>query len=447
MENLLSYFQDTLKRLQVAKNARLLLAVSGGLDSVVLSHLCFLSGLDFGIAHVNFQLRGPESDRDQGFVQQLAGGYQKPFLLEKFETAAYAQKEKQSIQLAARNLRYTWFNSLLGGAPQDYQYLLTAHHLDDNIETMLMHFFRGTGIQGLAGIPEKNERLIRPLLSVSKAALKDFATAHGLKWVEDSSNDLDAYTRNFFRNQLIPSLKGIFPEINQHLEKNLQRFSETAALYHQVIEQYKKKLLKTVGKETHIPILLLQKSIPLRTICFEIFKGYHFSAAQTDDLVRLMGSTNGKFIASPSHRVIKNRCWLIIAPLENIEASHVIIDQNHDHFTYPQGTLSLKISMRQSLENISPATGSALLDADKIQFPLLLRKWKTGDYFYPLGMTKKKKLARFFIDQKLSKTDKEKIWVLVMDSQILWVVGQRIDNRFSIQPSTKKILTIKNADV
>jgi tRNA(Ile)-lysidine synthase len=447
MENLLSYFQDTLKKLQVAKNARLLLAVSGGLDSVVLSHLSFLSGLDFSIAHVNFQLRGPESDRDERFVQQMAGRYQKPFLLEKFETAAYAQKEKQSIQLAARNLRYTWFKSLLGSAPEDYQFLLTAHHLDDNIETMLMHFFRGTGIQGLAGIPEKNERLIRPLLSVSKNILKDFATAHGLEWVEDSSNDLDEYTRNFFRNQLIPSLRGFFPEINLHLEKNLQRFSETAVLYHQVIDQYKKKLLKTVGKETHIPILLLQKATPLRTICFEIFKEYHFSAAQTDELIRLLRSSNGKYIASPSHRVIKNRRWLIIAPLENTEASHVVVDQNQDHFSYPEGKLLLKISLRQSMENIPPVTGTALLDAEKIQFPLLLRKWKTGDYFYPLGMTKKKKLARFFIDQKLSKTAKEKVWVLVMDSQILWVVGHRIDNRFSIQPSTKKILTIKNADV
>ena len=447
MENLLSYFQDTLKKLQVAKNARLLLAVSGGLDSVVLSHLSFRSGLDFGIAHVNFQLRGPESDRDERFVQQMAGRYQKPFLLAKFETAAYAQKEKQSIQLAARNLRYDWFRSLLGNAPEDYQFLLTAHHLDDNIETMLMHFFRGTGIHGLAGIPEKNERLIRPLLSVSKIILKDFATAHGLEWVEDSSNDSDEYTRNFFRNQLIPSLRGFFPEINQHLEKNLQRFSETAALYHQVIDQYKKKLLKTVGKETHIPILLLQKVTPFRTICFEIFKEYHFSAAQTDELIRLMGSSNGKFIASASHRVIKNRRWLIIAPLENTEVSHVIVDQNRDYFSYPEGKLSLKISLRQSLENISPATGTALLDAEKIQFPLLLRKWKTGDYFYPLGMNKKKKLARFFIDQKLSKTAKEKVWVLVMESQILWVVGHRIDNRFRIQPSTKKILTIKNVDV
>jgi tRNA(Ile)-lysidine synthase len=447
MENLLLYFQDALKRLQVAKNDRLLLAISGGLDSVVLAHLVELSGFDFGIAHVNFQLRGSESDRDEQFVFQLAKRYNKPFLLKKFETEAIAQKEKQSIQLAARNLRYTWFNSLLGNSPEAYKFLATAHHLDDNIETMLMHFFRGTGIQGLAGMPEQNERLIRPLLTVSKNSLRDWAMSHQLDWVEDSSNASDHYTRNFIRNQLIPSLSGVFPEINQHLEKNLQRFSETAILYHQVIEQYKKKLLKSVGKETHIPILLLKKIVPLRTICFEILKNYHFTPAQTDDLIRLMDSSNGKFIASSSHRIIKNRGWLIIAPLENMEASHLIVDQNQDHVLYPEGRISLKFLSHKPEDKISQAPGIAFLDAEKIQFPLILRRWKTGDYFYPLGMTKKKKLARFFIDQKLSKTAKEKVWVLVMDSHILWVVGYRIDNRFSILPSTKTILMIKNVDV
>lgn len=447
MENLLSYFQDVLKRLQVSKNDRLLLAVSGGLDSVVLAHLTALSGLDFGIAHVNFQLRGTESDRDEKFVFHLANRYGKPFLSEKFETEAFAQKEKQSIQLAARNLRYTWFKTLLGNSAEDYKFLVTAHHLDDNIETMLMHFFRGTGIQGLAGMPEKNERLIRPLLTVSKDSLRDWARVQGLEWVEDSSNATDQYTRNYFRNQFLPSLSGIFPEINLHLEKNLQRFSETFILYQQVIGQYKKKLLKPAGKETHIPILLLQKAIPLRTICYEIIKDYHFTPAQTDDLIRLMDSSNGKFIASASHRIIKDRRWLIIAPLENAEASHVVFDHKQDQVPFPQGNLSIKILSRQPQEKISPESATAMLDAEKIQFPLILRRWKTGDYFYPLGMTKKKKLARFFIDQKLSKTAKEKVWVLVMDNQILWVIGYRIDNRFSVLPSTKKILMIKNVDV
>jgi tRNA(Ile)-lysidine synthase len=447
MENLLSYFQEALIRLQVAKNDRLLLAVSGGLDSVVLSHLAHQSAADFSIAHVNFQLRGPESDRDEQFVRQLASRLDRPFLTRKFETQEFARKEKLSLQVAARNLRYDWFRSMLGNSPEKYKFLITAHHLDDNIETMLFNFFRGTGIQGLAGMPEKNERLIRPLLSVTKNDLKVWALANGLDWIEDSSNALNYYTRNFFRNQLIPSLSSVFPEINHHLESNLQRFSEASVLYQDIIAQHKKKLLKRVGNEIHIPILLLQKSVPLRTICYEIIKDFHFSSAQTDDLIRLMDSSNGKYIASASNRIIKNRRWLIVAPLENQDVSNFIIDQPVDFFIYPEGKLSIKVMIRHQQENISPANTIAFLDSEKIQFPLVLRRWKTGDYFYPLGMTKKKKLARFFIDQKLSKTAKEKVWVLVMDSQIVWVLGQRIDNRFSVGEFTQKILMIRNADV
>jgi tRNA(Ile)-lysidine synthase len=447
MEHLLSQFQQTCNRLQVGQHDRILLAVSGGIDSVVLTHLVALSGFDCSIAHVNFQLRGTESERDEDFVRQLAKRYGKPFLVKKFETEAFAQKEKQSLQLAARTLRYGWFRSLLGNAAEEHRYLMTAHHLDDNIETMLLNFFRGTGIQGLAGMPEKNDRLLRPLLSVSKKELKNWALAQGLQWVEDSSNASIYYTRNFLRNQLIPSLSSVFPEINLQLTDNLRRFSETSQLYQQMIGQYKKKLLKTVGKETQVPILLLKKTAPLKTICYEIFKDFHFTPGQTEDLIRLMDSTNGKFISSPSHRIIKNRRWLIIAPLEDADLSTFVIDQIHPLFVYPQGGLQFKMVSRQPDEKLSPESDTALLDGDKIKFPLVLRRWKTGDYFYPLGMTKKKKLARFFIDQKLSKTAKEKVWVLVMDSQILWVVGHRIDNRFSVRTATRQIMVIKNADV
>jgi tRNA(Ile)-lysidine synthase len=444
MENLLLSFRDTLHRLGVAKKDRLLLAVSGGLDSVVLVACCAMTGLDFGIAHANFQLRGAESERDESFVRQLAHKYDKPFFIKKFDTRKYAENEKCSIQVAARNLRYDWFKTFIENEPELFQFLLTAHQLDDNIETMLMHFFRGTGISGLTGMPEKNQSLIRPLLSIPRSRLKEFAVAQNLDWVEDSSNASDDYTRNYFRNQLIPSLTTVFPDLRQNLEKNLHRFSEVAILYHQVIGSYKKKLLKPDGAEFHMPILLLKKTIPLRTILFEIIADFHFTPAQTDEVIRLMDSSNGKFISSSSHRIIKNRRWMIIAPLENASVSHIIVEQNETRVIYPEGKLLLRhLTIRES-ETFPKETGTGCLDAGKIKFPLILRKWKAGDYFYPLGMKKKKKLARFFIDQKLSKTAKEKVWVLLMDSQIIWVVGHRIDDRFCIRPSTSKILLIKN---
>src|SRR5664279_3457273 len=307
---------------------------------------------------------------------------------------------------------------------------------------MLMHFFRGTGIGGLTGMPEKNGNIIRPLLSISKNSLLSFAKSQNLQWLEDSSNAKDDYTRNYFRNQLIPSAATVFPDVRQNLEKNLQRFAEADQLYRQAIGMHKKKLLKQVGSEFHVPVLLLKKSNPQRTIVFEIIKEFQFSAAQTDEVIRLMESDNGKYISSSTHRIIKNRGGLNIAPLEDKNSAHLIIEGHEKTIDYPEGRLRIRKKTAQKNESPEKGSENAWLDAGKIHFPLILRKWKAGDYFYPLGMKKKKKLARFFIDRKLSKTAKEKVWVLVMGSQIIWVLGQRIDDRFSIGSSTAEILQI-----
>jgi tRNA(Ile)-lysidine synthase len=446
MENLLTEFQESLQRLGITKKDRLLLAVSGGLDSVVLTSLSAMSGLEFAIAHVNFQLRGAESERDEAFVHQLAHKYQKPFFLKKFDSLTYAKKEKSSIQVVARNLRYEWFKTFIGNKSDQYKFLLTGHNLNDNIETMLMYLFRGTGISGLTGMPDKNKHLIRPLLKISRNRLKEFALAQNLEWVEDSSNASDDYTRNALRNQLIPSATSIFPDLLHNLKNNIDRFSEAYILYQQSVTQHKKKLLKQNGSEIHIPILLLKKAVPLKTILFEIIKDYHFTSSQTDEIIRLMDSENGKYISSSSHRIIKNRRWLIIAPANDESVNHMVLDTECD-VTYPEGNIQIRKKSLETPGHFATAPGSEYLDAEKIKFPLVLRKWKAGDYFYPLGMKKKKKLARFFIDQKLSKTAKEKIWVLVMDSQIIWVVGQRIDNRFRVNASTNKIFELSNVKI
>jgi tRNA(Ile)-lysidine synthase len=358
------------------------------------------------------------------------------------DTAGYAETEKLSIQVAARNLRYHWFNTMIGNEKTKFQWLVTAHHLDDQIETMLMHFFRGTGIAGLTGIPEKKGKLIRPLLSLSKSGLESYAKSKNLQWVEDSSNATDDYTRNYFRNQLIPATAVVFPDVLQNLEKNLQRFAEAEQLYRQAITLYKKKLLKQSGAEFHMPILLLKKSNPLRTILFEMIREFNFSAAQTDEVIRLMDSGNGKFVSSITHRIIKNRSWLIIAPLEDNGIAHLVVEEDQKTIDFPEGRIHFSKKTAKNLAIPAKDPNKAFLDAAKIHFPLVLRKWKTGDYFYPLGMKKKKKLARFFIDRKLSKTAKEKIWVLVSGSHILWVLGERIDDRFAMSSSTEEILQI-----
>ncbi|MFT3936306.1 MAG: tRNA lysidine(34) synthetase TilS [Chitinophagaceae bacterium] len=432
---------------------KLLLAVSGGIDSVVLCELCHQAGYDFTIAHCNFQLRGAESERDEQFVRSLGNKYNKTVLVKKFDTNAYAVEKKVSIQVAARELRYAWFAELLTDdsrlTTDDSRLtthhsrlttLLTAHHADDNIETLLMNFFKGTGIAGLRGILPKQGKVVRPLLFAKKEDIKKFAEASRLNWVEDSSNQSDKYTRNYFRNQLIPLVKNIYPEAENNLANNLQRFREIELLYHQSIDLHKKKLIERKGNEIHIPVLKLQKTVPLASVLYEIIKDYHFSAEQTQEVIALLDSSTGKYVQSSTHRAIKNRNWLIISPNQSTAANNILIEEKDSEVIYEAGVLTFQPNSQLPIPN-SPSI--ACLDAEEIKFPLLLRKWKEGDYFYPLGMRKKKKLARFFIDQKFSKTDKEKMWVLESDKKIIWIVGHRIDDRFKITGSTKKTLLIK----
>ena len=423
---------------------KLLLAVSGGVDSVVLCELCKQAGYDFIIAHCNFQLRGAESDRDEKFVQELGKKYSVEVLVKKFDTQKYADENKMSIQVAARNLRYKWFDEILKSSTVNCQlptaqWLLIAHHANDNVETLLMNFFKGTGINGLKAILPRHNNIIRPLLFAKKEELTAFATANKLPFVEDSSNASDKYTRNYFRNELIPGLQKVYPQVEENLVNNIERFREIEMLYQQSINLHKKKLLEKKGNETHIPVLKLLKAEPLNTIVYEIIKDFGFTAHQTEDVIALMKSDSGKYIQSASHRIIKNRNWLIITPNQTAEAANILIEEKDKQIEFQQGEIKIEIL---STTNHKPKTTNliAQLDAAGIKFPLLLRKWKKGDYFYPLGMQKKKKLSRFFIDQKLSLTQKEKTWVIEMNKKIIWVVGLRIDDRFKVTDKAVHIL-------
>jgi tRNA(Ile)-lysidine synthase len=430
---------------------RLLLAVSGGVDSVVLCELCKHAGYDFAIAHCNFQLRGAESNSDEVFVTELAKKYNVEIFVKKFATEKYADENKLSIQVAARELRYSWFAELLGKVNDDSKreettapfrrfggFLLTAHHADDNIETILMNFFKGSGINGLKGMLPKQDKIMRPLLFATKEQILDFAQDQVLSWREDSSNSSDKYTRNYFRNQLIPGLQKVFPQVEENLLHNADRFREINTIYQNAVQQIKKKLVTIKGTEVHLPVLKLVKTAALHTILYEVIKEFGFTAHQVTEVQKLLHSDSGKYVQSATHRVLRNREWLIISALDDLSASAFLIEEDDAQVIFPGG--KLLILKKDDADAIDPDPFTVQLDARGIKFPLLLRKWKRGDYFYPLGMPKKKKLSRFFIDQKMSLNQKENTWVIEADKKICWIIGRRIDDRFKIIPATTSVL-------
>jgi tRNA(Ile)-lysidine synthase len=427
---------------------KLLLAVSGGVDSVVLCELCKQAGYDFTIAHCNFQLRGEESERDEQFVKKLGDKYNVNVEVKKFETEGYAAKHKLSIQEAARVLRYEWFEELVNTqlsklnrkAESATIHLLTAHHKDDNIETLLMNFFRGTGLHGLTGIPASYGHIKRPLLDFSKEEIVQFANENELAFVDDSSNLSSKYTRNFFRNEIIHAISKVYPQVKENLADNIERFKEIENLYRQTVDELKKKLCRRKGAEVHIPVLLLMK-YNNRALLYEIIRDYGFNEKQVDEVIKLASSESGKYIVSPAmhYRLIKHRHWFIISPVQSNLSANILIEATDKSVGFENGILHFELTDNGKLTNDNHI---ACLDAKEITFPLLLRPRKTGDYFYPLGMTKKKKISRFFIDQKLSKTEKENTWVLESNKRIIWVVGHRIDNRFRLTEKTKQVLRI-----
>ena len=289
------------------------------------------------------------------------------------------------------------------------------------------------------GILPKQNKIIRPLLFAKKEEIISFAIENNLAFIEDSSNITDKYTRNYFRNQLLPSVKKSFPEVEENLLNNIERFKETEILYQQAIDLHKKKLLEYKGNEIHIAVLKLFKSKPLKTIVYEIIKEYGFTSNQVQEVLNLLKSESGKSISSTTHRIIKNRKWIIISPKNNTKALHILINENDKEIAFENGKLKIEKYVNNSYKPNTDNT-SVMLDDAVITSNLLLRKWKQGDYFYPLGMQKKKKLNKFFIDQKLSVTDKEKIWLIESDKKIIWIIGLRIDDRFKITDQTRNIL-------
>jgi tRNA(Ile)-lysidine synthase len=436
-------------------NTHFIIAVSGGVDSVVLTALMQQMGANCSIAHANFQLRGDESNRDESFVQAFATKMGMPFLTKRFDTLAFAEQYKMGIQQAAREIRYAWFESLIKEMNLQSKtkiVLLTAHHADDQVETVLMQFFRGTGLHGLTGIPairthQQNPLatdhidLIRPLLPFSKVNIKDFAKSNALDFVEDSSNLKNDYTRNLIRNQLIPQMETIYPNVNQQVLDTISRLKEAEAIVEATVSTFWKKHIRF---PKGIPTIELNSWNQLKgntTYIWGLVQAYGFKATQLKEIHKITGASKGAFIASSSHRLIKwDNQIQIVSNQEDKVYETISKDQQVVDTLF--GKLQLEWIDNMEALNVDTSATMAYLDAEQLSWPLLNRSWVATDYFYPLGLRKKKKLNHFLGSLKLSPAIKSRTTVLCSDSKIAWVVGQRIDDRFKITPNTKSVVKI-----
>ena len=423
--------------LSFLKKGKLLVAISGGLDSVVLTHLCCKSGLNIALAHCNFNLRGDESDADEDFVLQLAENLDLEVFIESFDTMAYADEYKQSIQMAARELRYHWFQEL--SEQLNFDYILTAHHADDNLETFLINLSRGTGLDGLTGIPEINGNIVRPLLPFSRQDIEVYAKDKKLKWREDSSNVSTKYMRNKLRHDVIPILKSINPNLLQNFQTTLNNLNDTADIVEERVNAVLKRSIESIDNtEIKFKISEFKKLNNPKAYLHEILKDYGFT--EWTDVVNLLDAQSGKQLFSPSHRLLKDRDFLILTEIKTEEPNQVIsISEDDKKVEMPLGILCF-----ETVDDITK-TASHLIYVDKtlVNFPLKLRKWEEGDYFYPLGMKGKKKLSKYLKDEKLSLFEKEHVWLLMSGNDIVWVLGKRPDERFKITEHTKQILRIE----
>ncbi|MEZ4787148.1 MAG: tRNA lysidine(34) synthetase TilS [Flavobacterium haoranii] len=418
------------------KESKFFIAVSGGIDSMVLVDLFRKSNYKFSILHCNFQLRGEESEAETQFLRNFCRANQIYYSIRYFETEQYAKEQKLSTQLAARELRYNWFQEKLN--QNNFQYLLTAHHADDNLETFLINLSRGTGLEGLTGIPAQNDYIIRPLLPFSRDEILAYAEENNLIWKEDSSNASDKYLRNKIRHQIVPILKELHPTFLENFQKTQEFLNESQALiedevnlkYNDVVQEDENKKVISIGK-----LFELQN---WKTYLYHWLKPYRFTA--WNDIYNLVIANSGKQIFSDEYVLLKDRTSLLLFKKTN----------NFQSYFLNEYEKSLKVPLKiakSKVHNISnPSKHVIFVDEDKLSFPLEIRKWKEGDVFHPNGMQGKKKLSKFYKDEKYSLFDKENQWLLCSNNEIVWVIGKRADERFIATETTHNIIKIQLED-
>ena len=411
------------------KNKKILLAISGGIDSVVLTHLLHSHGTELLLAHCNFQLRGEESDGDEAFVHDFAKTLGIPLEVKRFDTHQYAIAHQFNTQLAARELRYEWFYELLETHHCDA--LATAHHANDNLETFLINLSRGSGLGGLLGIPQQTDKIVRPLLQWSRQQIYDYAEAHRLQWREDSSNASNKYVRNVIRHEIIPQMAAVHPNYLENFNQTQEYLHQSARFIDFYIEEWKKSCFSPRPQEGElsVPIAIdtqkLQTAPEIDLVLHKLFYPYGFGNVK--DLKNLLFNAEaGKQLLSATHSLVKDSkgAWLKELTAESLPPT----------LTYEELTPPFNITKGDP--NI------AFIDADKLTAPLTLRQKQAGDFFYPIGLGVKKKLSKFFIDEKYSQVARENQWLLCSEEDIVWVIGKRLDDRFKITENTQRILKV-----
>lgn len=422
------------------REERVLLAVSGGIDSVVMAHLFQRAGYQFGIAHCNFQLRGDDADQDALFVKHLADQLNVPFYTIAFETERLAEEQKKSIQLLARELRYDWLESIR--QQNSYQYLATAHHLNDSVETVLYNFVKGTGIRGLSGIPIRNKKIIRPLLFTTSSEIQAFAQSHGIQWREDSSNASDKYARNLIRHQIIPVFQKLNPAFDKTAAQNIDRLKEIEFLYLDALERLKGLYVKEQNDQIQIDLHPINNHPAKATLLYEWLRPYGFMNDQIDQLLQPGKTVSGRQFYSTSHRLVTHRDLIIVEAIKEsnrLNNTTFQLDNERNKVKTIDFTIELKLEDRP--DKVPSSLKEAWLDTANIQFPITVRKWKAGDRFQPLGMNgQHQSVQDFLTNQKLSLFEKERVWVALSGDKIAWVIGHRISGAFKIVPSTRKCI-------
>lgn len=419
---------------------RLLAAVSGGIDSVVLCDILLRLRLPFAIAHCHFGLRAEASDADEVFVKKLAKKYGVPFFSKHFHPKALAAEQKVSVQMAARHLRYAWFEQLR--QQKGYDAVATAHHRNDSAETLLLNLTKGTGIAGLHGIPVRNGHVIRPLLCLTKAQVRAYAEKHHLAWREDSSNESPKYQRNLIRHEVVPALKKINPAFEDTLQRTIAKMQATEEVLQAYVAEARQKALKQENGAAYLDIAGLQLLRGLPVVLHELLRPYHFSFEAVEEIIASFGGLSGKTFSSPTHLLVKDRHRLVLTPHPAASPDFYSVEEGQDALETPYFRLLLRRLPAEGYV-VSPSAEVAALDATRVKFPLRVRKWEQGDWFVPLGMTGKKKISDFLIDRKVPLNLKEQVMVLVSGSDIAWVTGFRPDHRFRITDSTRQVLEIR----
>jgi tRNA(Ile)-lysidine synthase len=434
---MLLQFQEHLsKNLPFLKDKKLLLAISGGIDSMVLVHLLHQLNCNIAIAHCNFTLRGEESEGDEQFIRIYAEKNNIPFFVTHFDTKLFAADNKLSIQLAARQLRYIWFHQLLEENQMDY--ILTAHHLDDSLETFLINFTRGTGPEGLTGIPQQNDKVVRPLLPFTRDEIEAYAKENNIHWREDSSNASDKYMRNKLRHDVVPVLKSLNPSFMESFGQTLEHLQQAQSLVQDASVLVYRQVVSEVNNQKHININELMRLPNYKAYLYQWFSPFGFTA--WDDVYNLTFAQPGKQVLSGGYRLLKDRNVLILEPQKETDNRIYEVLEGQQETDVP---VRLKLA---PVDKVLKTSGSNIIyvDAERLKFPLFVRKWQEGDYFYPLGMKgQKKKVSKYFKDEKMSLSEKEDTWLLCSENQIVWIIGKRADERYRTNQQTTHKLKIE----